>query len=303
MQTYTPSAENDFFEVGHKVRNIPMFCENDEVAFPPEEVYSSDLLTKKLNNWAAFHITQRQYDEALNLLTKALKLKKETIPDIPGTEKYPSNCNSCCTFEYCLAIDSQSCSSQHDYCCKQHQEQHAQDKHPRPAIEHANNLEDEDGYVCRQPLYVPDICIEECHSMGITLSLILIYNLALVHHLKALSMPAGNTARRSKILAKALHLYGLAYQLELDWIVPDDDDRIQGIGLLRFTMMLSNNIGEVHRLSGCVSEHKRCLEHLLTVIMYMVDSDNRCILNSNELDGLYRNVSTIMLTNVCAEAA
>ena len=61
----------------------------------------------------------------------------------------------------------------HGYCAKYQQEQ---DCLPM-------NIESQDGFVYRKPLLIPRICIEEGHYMGKATSLIILYNLALAHHL------------------------------------------------------------------------------------------------------------------------
>jgi hypothetical protein len=58
-------------------------------------------------------------------------------------------------------------------------------------------------------------------------------------------------------------------------------------------MIVSNNLGEIHRAAGDTDKHTMCLQHLLSTIMYMVDS-NLGVLDSNEMDGFYSNVSHVM---------
>ena len=206
------------------------------------------------------------------------------------------------------------------------------------------------GFVYRRPLLVNQQCIDEMHDMGITLSLLILFNLALAHHLKAiasfntqqvsssLSNSSFKTKKSSlKALQQALQLYELAYQLHIDCIqqseesssvsnsnqqphglesssnnnnnnVNDnnsDDEYNRSIGSLRFTMIISNNLGEVHHATGSTEKHTLCLQHLLSAIMYVVDS-NLVVLNSNEMDGFYSNVAPIMglsKKDICAQAA
>ena len=144
------------------------------------------------------------------------------------------------------------------------------------------------GFVYRRPLLVNQQCIDEMHDMGITLSLLILFNLALAHHLKAIAsfktqqVPSSlsNSSFKTKksnlkALQQALQLYELAYQLHIDCIqqseesssvlnnnqqpqglesssnnnnnnVNDnnsDDAYNRSIGSLRFTMIISNNLG------------------------------------------------------------
>ena len=212
------------------------------------------------------------------------------------------------------------------------------------------------GFVYRRPLLVNQQCIDEMHDMGITLSLLILFNLALAHHLKAIasfntqqvsslsSNGSFKTKKSSlKALQQALKLYELAYQLHIDYIQQSeesssvsnnnqqpqelessisnnnnnnnndndnndnnsDDEYNRSIGSLRFTMIISNNLGEVHHATGNTGKHTLCLQHLLSAIMYTVDS-NLVVLDSNEMDGFYSNVAPIMglsSKNICAQAA
>jgi hypothetical protein len=83
-------------------------------------------------------------------------------------------------------------------------------------------------------------------------------------------------------------------------------------------MIITNNIGEVHRVAGDTNKHQICLQHLLSAIMYMIDSNlttTATTVNTNSssssqtltemmMDGFYYNVSPIMLKDTaCAQAA
>jgi hypothetical protein len=186
------------------------------------------------------------------------------------------------------------------------------------------------GFIYRRPFLVHDKCIKEMHSMGNALLLIILFNLALAYHLKITesntranfnmdstsgnSNSSGNNNNTSLIvLRKALQLYGAAYQRLLLIHYDDDDDsnnhshRVNSNGLLRLTMIISNNLGEIHRFIGNAHKRKMCLQHLLSTIMLLVDynsnynlvndNDLVALLNSTEMDGFYYNVSSIMMLN------
>lgn len=115
--------------------------------------------------------------------------------------------------------------------------------------------EDEDGstwqggYVYREPLMVSLTCIQEEHDMGVTLSLVVLFNLALAYQLV-------------DCLEKAQKLYELCYQLQVE-----QDPQSS----LWFTMCLANNLSEIHRRQGNHERMNLCLQHLLSTTMYMVD--------------------------------
>jgi hypothetical protein len=149
---------------------------------------------------------------------------------------------------------------------------------------------EQDGYIYRRAIRVSQCSMQEEHSMGATLSLIIIFNLALAHHLSAIQQ---QMCRRR--LQKALQLYELAYQLQLE------EQQEQQVSSLRFTMIIANNLGEIHRAVNNNSKHVMCLQHLLSTMMYLVDC--RIPADSIELDGFFRNTLQLILKNKCASAA
>ena len=308
------------------------------------EVYPPHpLLAQKVNNRASFLLMKSDYDEGIVLLTKALKLVDQKLSSSKTSEV--CTCERCC-FESCLNMEQDSylslleslhaeqssaaqsrnekrkhhpsscqnkdrvCIDGKDYHDEKHNEyqHHVADKNRSLA-----DIKMQDGFVYSRPLLIPKNCIEECHYVGIGLSMILLYNLALAHHLKGIAMhyqPLPNTKDSMQLLKNALQLYELAYQLHLDYIqkpttrsATDASENNDGTkGLLRFTMIISNNLGQIHRMVGDTDKHEMCLQHLLSTIMYMVDC-KVVVLDSSEMDGFYRNVSPIMLSSMCADAA
>jgi hypothetical protein len=100
-------------------------------------------------------------------------------------------------------------------------------------------------------------------------------------------------------LSNVLQLYELAYRLQME----EDDEQVDCI---RFAMIISNNLGEIHRAVNDRSKHVKCLEHLLSTMMFIVDGRQ---LNFNddssflELDGFLRNTSQLFLQGQGAAAA
>merc|ERR1711865_1008860 len=89
-----------------------------------------------------------------------------------------------------------------------------------------------------------------------------------------------------------LHLYMLAYRLHTEYEEQQQQQQQEqesssttstslfnsdNLGNLRFVMIISNNIGEIHRISNDTTKHVRCLEHVLSCIMHTVVNFN----NSN----------------------
>jgi len=313
------------------------------------EVYPPHLLAQKLTNRASYLVTIRKYAEGIMLLTKALKLAERNISSTKVRK--PCSCKSCC-LECCLSMGQVCFTSrmeiekeEHDVDKNRYKNSDAKDdemenggeidddedecdhddsgkeyeRKPQDKDNALAGIENQDGFVYRRPLLVPQICIEEGHYMGVSLSLIILYNLALAHHLEGISMITSSHSEpdefvsrqppskaKMQFLKQALQLYELAYQLHIDYMqrpdAPPTGNHNRNVGSLRFTMIISNNLGEIHRREENPMKHKMCLQHLLSAIMYMVDC-NLVILDSSEIDGFYQNLSPIMLTDICAKAA
>lgn len=301
-----------------------------------DEVYPPHLLAQKMNNRASFLLETRNYGESIVLLTKALKLtqKEEMVQPCP--------CKSCSLESSVNMQEDQYCSllnrENEEYCngqnrnededlrqssCRRNDDEHIEMKHNYQGCwakyQQEQDLlpmsiESQDGFVYRKPLLVPKICIEEGHYMGKATSLIILYNLALAHHLKAINMNDCGSNRNIKVLEQSLKLYELTYQLHCEnngeeqkqskslCHVEEWNERRVAIASIRFTMIISNNLGQIHRVAGNSDKHLMCLQHLLSTIMYMVDS-HLVVLDSTEMDGFYHNVSPLMIPDYCARAA
>merc|ERR1712166_1737202 len=133
------------------------------------------------------------------------------------------------------------------------------------------------------------------HYTGSTLRVIIVFNLALAYHLKAIattiitgtataaaptstSSTTTTTTTTTKLLQQSLHLYMLAYRLHTEYEEQQQQEQEQesssttstslfnsdNLGNLRFVMIISNNVGEIHRISNDTTKHVRCLEHVLS---------------------------------------
>mmetsp|Transcript_25367 Transcript_25367/g.29043 ORF Transcript_25367/g.29043 Transcript_25367/m.29043 type:complete len:168 (+) Transcript_25367:3-506(+) len=167
--------------------------------------------------------------------------------------------------------------------------------------------------------------------MGSTLSLVIIFNLALTHHLMGIDNDNNNESlvlsnpteftKKNKSLQHAVKLYEIAYQLYVTYTEPqalyehnstmndndeDHNDNERAVAVsLRLTMIVSNNLGQIHRVAGNSKKYTKSLQHLLSSIMYMRQQFiPNMVFNSTEFDGLIRNVSPIILHgSICASVA
>lgn len=299
---------------------MPATQSNDD-----ESMYPPHLLAKMLNNEASLLIESGDYEESVLLLTKALKLTKRDLQE--NESRTPCQCG-CCSFESGLPAEEQyrcklrinsdeddcNCDNDNSPRCRKkqrlddQQQQQQQNQHKYEADAERED-EESDGFVYLRPLFVSRNSIEENHFMGISLVLILLFNLALSHHLMYLR-GGGSKSDGEKNFGKAVQLYELAYQSNIEYVqqrppaTTDDDATCHDYSGLRLTMIVSNNLGQIHKAAGDAGKHEMFLNHLLRVVMYVVECRLvGSILNQTEFDGLYRNVSPLMLDDICASAA
>lgn len=274
------------------------------------------LYAQKLNNSAALCIEIGHYDRAIFSLTKALRLSRGQTDEsmLCGCSCYH------CSLEGCINYSENS---------------------PQIA-KHANGPIGKDmscGYVYQQPIRVPPQPIQENHNMGRTLFLIVTFNLAMAHHLSAMStsaaMPTACTLAMEERtpnqaqscgnkIKKALQLYEVCHT----WYTrmtsrPTRHDcntsHPTGVSSIRFRMILSNNMSHIHRLGSNCAKQRQCLEHLLSAVMVAVEYKTRTSNHNNtaanpepshngdlcttNLEGFLMNASRLFLQENCAEAA
>jgi hypothetical protein len=233
------------------------------------------LLAQKLNNGAACCIETGLYDKAVLKLVKALKLTEQLDNTVSCTCQF-------CSLEECVTFSQKSPGRNRcDY-----------------SFDNDSSLlsceeESEGGYVYRQPIRITPQTMVEGHSMGLVLPKILIFNLALVHHLSLLE----KKKMSRKKLTKVLQLYELAYRLQSEYY---DDDQTPCLG---FALIICNNLGEIHRMVNNRSKYARCLQHLLSTMMFMMVECREQQNYSLELDGFLRNTSSLILLSQSAAAA
>ena len=291
--------------------------------FPPhanrtEGIQTPQLLAQKLNNRAAFLIKSHSYGKSIAVLVRALKLAQRYHSDSVSEEQNG--------FEL-YSLESSLGMAEDEYSSLMNKEKEDLDDDVRQKSDcEQSPFRYEQcergccaGYIYQRPILIPGNYIVDCRYIGLPLPLIIMFNLALAHQLRAISMTAFHCENdgsslsfdRNTELEKALHLYQLAYQLHLNYLQQQPnsivetslkDDSRRSMGSFRFTMVLSNNIGEIHRFVGDSAKHKMCLEHLLSTVMCAVNREE-IDLDSSVMDGYYHNLSSIMNTNNCADAA
>merc|ERR1740130_153598 len=173
------------------------------------------------------------------------------------------------------------------------------------------------GFVYRKALRVnmsSSIEQQMHYYTGSTLRVIIVFNLALAYHLKAIATTiitataaAPTSTTTTKLLQQSLHLYMLAYRLHTEYEEQQQQQHQEqeqdsssatstaslfnsdNLGNLRFVMIISNNIGEIHRISNDTTKHVRCLDHVLSCIMHTVVNFNNSSGSSSSISSNHDN--------------
>eukprot|EP00980_Cylindrotheca_fusiformis_P031228 scaffold26023_cov93-Cylindrotheca_fusiformis.AAC.1 len=148
------------------------------------------------------------------------------------------------------------------------------------------------------------------HSMGRTFQILLAFNLALANHL---SWAMKRDVHDLKKLKRILQLYELAYNLQMEESV---DEECSNTIIMRFKLIILNNLSQIYRAINENEQHQFVLEHLLSQLMVIVVTEQRnsnqtnvptlaieASANSMDLHGVFKSVSSILFKKSCARAA
>jgi hypothetical protein len=125
--------------------------------------------------------------------------------------------------------------------------------------------EEEGKYIHRKPIHVTPNSLHGGHNMGSTLSLIVAFNLALALQLKAADTRtiSNINTNTNETLRTSMCFYEIAYKWQAELVQPS----------LRFNLILCNNLGQIHRMEQNHLKHEQCLQHLLSMLMYVIDCE------------------------------
>jgi hypothetical protein len=192
-----------------------------------------------------------------------------------------------------------------------------------PAAAQYNTIDNEnDYYVYNRPIRVP----QKGHEMGSLLFLIILFNLALAHHLKTTTMSAvrnPDSEGREKAIAKALMLYQLVleYWSKLQHRMEEDNqdrescsDKKTSYTSIWFRMILHNNLGQIYRWTENPTKEHECLKDLLSNVWVVTDQaiqrNSPMALRKGpgsgfkrDLEGFLANTAALTVHERCAEAA
>jgi tetratricopeptide (TPR) repeat protein len=277
-----------------------------DISADAQQQQQQQALAMKLNNRGALCMETGCYDKAISVLFKALKLSEHVMCEDSCTCKH-------CSLEYCISKSAKNnhypiipvVAQEEQHCCGPCNSSPGAKKAPCDAVMDfegvlTNLASSQTGYFYQRPIRMSSHSMRQRHSPGVTLSLVIIFNLALSYHMSSLQISSKSGAVGSGAgvdlmsVQKALQLYELAYQLQLE-----QDNHCSS---LRFTIIMANNLSQIHSAVGNTQKCTLCLEHLLSTMMYMVDND----LFGAEFDdwcGFFENASLLILRDQVAAAA
>lgn len=163
-------------------------------------------------------------------------------------------------------------------------------------------------YLYDNPIHVPPIQEKsmenhEIYRFSLFLGCVSTFNLSLALHLSARdgSSENGSSEDSSIILRKAARLYEICLSFQSQ----REDSGESGSCL--FTLAVVNNLGLIHRRLKQRQSADKCFEFVLSTLMFLVSNGNaddtvRGIL-VNDLDGFFRNVTTVTQNCKSAPAA
>jgi hypothetical protein len=270
-----------------------------------------------MNNNAAQLIEQKEYLSALKILAEALsKVQNEVDSMEDSSSAEDENDQNISVYSFLDAqqvqarrrsntqCDSTDCSSP-----------------PAQQVSQCLRLEEEENagedFVYRHPIRVNDTTDESDRNEIYIFSVILVFNLALTHHLMALEeTPPTATAlkavggdqedpeckdskdsssqrrRHFNHLKSALKLYELGFDMQMKGLVSMD---------MTYTMAMVNNCASICKALNQRQRAQKFYEHLLSSLLYLVENGEAD--NIDEFDGFLGNASKLILRKKVAAAA
>lgn len=291
---------------------------------------------QKLNNNAAFCIECGQYQRAEASLTKALRLSKiynakQTSMNVCGC--YHCSLDGCITYTEDSHRVIQARTSGKDSLANSSA---ASDNRADPCIPTSSN---DKSSVYQRPIRVPVLPMSEGHYMDRVLSLIIIFNLGLSIHLRALvengdSDKPNNSTRRRALLEKSLQLYEVAYKFLKETIADGENsggvkwNPIHNDTGSQFQIILCNNLYYIHHqvdacttksgieTSGNPTKYQKYLQELLSSLVFLLERNSHQTSTDDSsnnrdhqqrrgihLERFWKTVGHLVLKGLCADAA
>jgi hypothetical protein len=264
--------------------------------------------TALLNNQAIDHFSRGEYLDAVGKLTRSLLLVKEVMSTVKWDDDDQQQQQTANELVFCSPIEKNACSMTTRPGGEQQEISMIVDleEAPHKTLHVDLCCRDEESskgvrqsFVYDTPLQIWPEALkfrEINHELLSELSVALMFNLALCHHLLALRAPSsskddGNT------FARAISFYELAYEVQMQEAVELS---------VECTMAIVNNLGHAHQLLGNEGKAAKCFSHLLSTLLFVQsydDENDKMDVSSSSTEGFVRNVSHLILSKKVAAAA
>jgi tetratricopeptide (TPR) repeat protein len=218
-----------------------------------------------MNNEAALLLESGHYKRALSILIKALATVQTEL-----ASKEPDETD-----------DSKGGNSQSAvYSCRPARAQQLKSK----AIE---NFEESDhDFIYRHPIRAIHLPLQDEEYI---ISVILVFNMALSHHLTAIEGERGDYENQ---LLGALKLYELGFCMQMRGDVHMD---------MTYALAMVNNCAQIYKAMNRQQKAQKFFRHMLSSLMMMIENGEAETVD--ELDGFLWNASRLILEKAVAPAA
>ena len=213
----------------------------------------------QLNNVAASSLRNGDFDGAITSLSSAFRMSKASFDREPGQLEAPAAYTIDDFMQY-QACDLDS--------------------------------EEKESYVYQRAIPIPPLpSLVEAKSYGskVTVLSIVIFNLALAHHLASMHGQQQQPEPRYFLLQKATKLYELGYKLQ------KSNQRPSRL----YSMAILNNLGQAHRAMNEEDKAQQCFSHLLSALMFLIDQGD---FNFTSVDVFFQTTSHLILNTNSAAA-
>jgi hypothetical protein len=289
-------SRNDY----HTGRNMAIFVTHTPSNTAPPSNMTNDVsrdLLAELNNEGAFLLENGRFSSAIEVLTSALNAAMGAV----GCSEFlsPDQDDDSCESESAVSRGSSRHNPQH------HQSQQSKDEKQSHRSKRNGKLPHVDStsisvlptmtedklvhspcnFVCSKPLRVAD---RYSLPSFVELTLYVVYNLAVAHHLRILKrnhlrIPKRKRKGNTRVLREILRLYKLAHLIQAR----------EEIGLEpTYTLSLWNNMGQSYKSLGKHNKADMCFNNVLSNVVCMID--HGCVDDVDRLSNFLDNIAHIL---------
>jgi hypothetical protein len=229
-----------------------------------------------LNNKACFLMKNGWYDDGARTLMKALRVAMNTSAEVHTRSMEQDDADS---------ILSQT--SQVEACMPEGEAIKMDEYSEMCMMQDRVEANCQSSYLYTEPVYLSEVPRRSSGEESIaSLSFIIMFNLALCHHMKGVSNE--DEALSQRMFAIAKRLYELTFQMQAQ------DSEIN----LLLTSALLNNLSLVHKALGNGHEAEQCNQLLLSTLLLLVDMGGLTPQESAiyDLTGFLGNVMHLIVT-------